>query len=285
MDVTLRPGTEHDAGVAGRICYEAFRSIAEAHNFRPDFPSTVVTEEMLRIFLTHPMIYSVVAELDGVVAGSNFLDERAVITAVGPITVSPDVQDRRIGRALMEDVLRRAADRDAAGIRLLQAAYHSRSLALYAKLGFQPRDTLACMQGDPIGTVVEGYEVRAALADDLAACNDLCRAIHGHDRGVELAEAVDRGSARVVEHAGRITGYATGTAFFAHAVGESNQELKALLGASPALEGPGVLVPVRNAALFTWCLSHGLRVTQLATLMTIGLYNEPAGAWMPSIEF
>ena len=26
-----------------------------------------------------------------------------------------------------------------------------------------------------------------------------------------------------------------------------------------------------------WCLDHGLRIVQQSTLMTIGLYNEPAG--------
>lgn len=46
-----------------------------------------------------------------------------------------------------------------------------------------------------------------------------------------------------------------------------------------------ILVPTRNAALFRWCLENGLRVVQPMTLMTIGLYNEPAGAYLPSILF
>jgi hypothetical protein len=44
-------------------------------------------------------------------------------------------------------------------------------------------------------------------------------------------------------------------------------------------------VPTRNAALFRWCLDNGLRVVEPMTLMSIGLYNEPAGAWLPSILF
>jgi hypothetical protein len=52
------------------------------------------------------------------------------------------MQDSRIGRRLMGDVLDRAAGRKFAGVRLVQAAYHSRSLALYAKLGFDVRETL-----------------------------------------------------------------------------------------------------------------------------------------------
>jgi hypothetical protein len=59
----------------------------------------------------------------------------------------------------------------------------------------------------------------------------------------------------------------------------------ALIGAAPAFAGPGILVPVRNAPLFQWCLDHGLRVVQVMTLMTVGLYNEPAGAYLPSVLY
>ncbi|MEW6604593.1 MAG: GNAT family N-acetyltransferase, partial [Thermoproteota archaeon] len=36
---------------------------------------------------------------------------------------------------------------------------------------------------------------------------------------------------------------------------------------------------------FQWCLEHGLRVVQPLILMSVGLYNEPAGAFMPSILY
>jgi hypothetical protein len=47
--------------------------------------------------------------------------------------------------------------------------------------------------------------------------------------------------------------------------------------------GPGILVPTANTDLFGWCLTSGLRIVQLMTLMTIGLYNQPAGSYLPSI--
>ena len=49
--------------------------------------------------------------------------------------------------------------------------------------------------------------------------------------------------------------------------------------------GLGIIVPSRNAGLLRWCLEHGLRIVQQSTLMTIGLYNEPGGAYLPSILF
>ena len=149
MDVKLRPGTPEDAEACGRICYEAFGTIAGEHNFPLDFPSPEIAAGLLSMLFGHPGFYSVVAEVNDKVVGSNFLDERSSIPGVGPVTVDPAVQNSGLGRVLMQDVIRRAEDRGAPGIRLLQAAYHGRSLSLYAKLGFQVRELLACMQGTP----------------------------------------------------------------------------------------------------------------------------------------
>jgi predicted N-acetyltransferase YhbS len=283
--VTLRPGRTTDSSACSRICFEAFEAIARQHNFPPDFPSIDAATGLITTFLSHPGFFSVVAETDGEVLGSNFLDERSPIAGVGPITVDPRVQNLRIGRRLMQAVLDRAAERKFAGVRLLQSAYHSRSLALYATLGFLPRESIACMQGSAIGIIPYGYQVRAGLDADLEVCNRICAFVHGHDRSGELLDAIKLGTATVVEHEGRITGYATDLGFLAHAVGETNRDLIALIGAAPAFSGPGILVPLRNGALFHWCLVHGLRVVQVLTLMTMGLYNEPAGAYLPSVLY
>ncbi len=60
---------------------------------------------------------------------------------------------------------------------------------------------------------------------------------------------------------------------------------QALIASADTFLGPGILVPTRNAALFRWCLAQGLRVTQPMTLMSLGLYNNPAGAFLPSVSF
>jgi GNAT superfamily N-acetyltransferase len=285
MNLTLRRGKLEDANECGAICYEAFKTIAEAFHFTPDFPSVDVAVELLTWMLGHAGFYAVVAELGGKLVGSNFLDERNCIAGVGPITVDPSVQHKTIGRRLMEDVHHRVAQRNLPGVRLIQAGYHMRSLSLYAKLGYDVREPLACLQGPAINDVMAGYGVRPATPGDLEACNRVCRQVHGHDRGGELLDAVRQGAASVVEHDGRITGYATTLGFFGHAVGESNSELQALIGAAQTFAGPGFLLPIRNTELFRWCLQRGLRVTQPMTLMSLGLYNEPAGAFLPSVVY
>jgi hypothetical protein len=67
--------------------------------------------------------------------------------------------------------------------------------------------------------------------------------------------------------------------------GEGNADLRALIGAASEFAGPGFLLPTRNGAVFRWCLEHGLRIVQPMTLMSIGLYHEPLGAFSPSIVY
>lgn len=285
MKLVLRPGRADDAEAGGAICYEAFKAISDQHNFPPDFPNPAAAIELLSQLLARKDIYSVVAEVDGRVVGSNFLWENAAIAGVGPITVDPAAQNLAVGKRLMEAVMQRAHERRFAGIRLVQAAYHNRSLSLYTKLGFDAREPLSTLQGPALGLEIPGRAVRAARESDLADCKQLSLKIHGFERGPELLDAIKAGTATVVEHDGRITGYATLIGFFGHAVGENNEDLKALIGAASSFPGPGLLLPTRNSELLRWCLSKGLRVVQPMTLMSWGLYNEPRGAFLPSIVY
>ncbi len=285
LGVRFRPGRPEDAPELGRICYDAFNSVSSKHGYPCDFPSVQVATEALRAILRHPKFYSIVAESNGSIIGSNFLDERAVITGVGPITVDPAYQNSGVGKELMLEVMHRSVEIGAKGSRLVQAAYHTRSLALYAKLGFEPREPLSNFQGKPKKVKIEGREVRKATVEDLAECNLLCEAVHGYNRSGELSDAIKRGTALVVEHDGKIAGYSTGLAWFGHSVGESNDDLVALISHVDSFGGPGILVPTRNYGLLKWCLQNGLRINQQMTLMTTGLYNDPQGAYLPSVLF
>ena len=61
--------------------------------------------------------------------------------------------------------------------------------------------------------------------------------------------------------------------------------MKALIGAAPSFTGAGFLLPTRNSDLMRWCLEKGLRVVMPMTLMSTGLYNEPGGAFLPSVVY
>ena len=285
MDVSIRPVQSGDVEACARICLEAFRRIALAHGFPPDFTSIQSTRMRLSELTSFPGTAGFVAEAGGRVVGSNFIHDRRPVATIGPITVDPASQERDVGRALMEAALAWARDRRLPSVRLVQAAYNTHSLALYAKLGFVVREPLSCMQGDPPAERIGGRTVREARSADVPACNDLCRRVHGHDREIELRFAVERGGGTVVTNGAGITGYAAGIGFGGHAVAETNEDLEALIGGASAYAGPGFLLPTRNGEVLRWCLENGLRVVQPMTLMTMGSYQEPSGPFLPSIGF
>jgi GNAT superfamily N-acetyltransferase len=285
MNLVLRPGRAEDANVCGAICYQAFKAIADEHNFPPDFPDPETAVGIMNYIFSDNTIYSIVAEVNGQVVGSNFLWENTFIAGVGPITVDPKCQNSSAGRKLMEQVLQRAEELQLPGVRLVQAAYHNRSLSLYTKLGFNVQEPLSVIQGAALAISFPAYNVRPANEADLNTCNQLCFKVHGHDRSNELLGSIKTGMAYVVEHNGIISGYTTQIGFLGHTIAETNNGLKALIGASANFSGPGFLLPSRNSEVLRWCLSNGLRVIQPMTLMSKGLYNDPAGAFLPSVLY
>lgn len=295
-NLRLRPGAIDDANDVGKIIYEAFSGIADKHGFPREFPTVDIGINVATSFLSNPGFYSVIAEdTDGVgnkIVGSNFLDERsALVAGVGPITIDPKSQNKGLGRQLMVNVMERARSKNYPAIRLLQASYHNRSLALYTSLGFDVREPISTLQGKPIQAVIPGRTVRVATESDLESCNTVCRAVHGHDRNGELIDSIKQGIAKVVIYDNKITGYTSGLTYFNHSVGFTNDDIKALIASeittttTDSYGGPGILIPTRNAELFRWCLENKLRLVHQLTLMTIGMYNEPVGSYMPSILY
>ena len=278
-----------DRDVAARILFEAFAGIHDRHAFPRDFPTLEAATELVDHLIGHPLIWGVVAERDGRVVGSNFLDERGSVTGVGPITVDPTVQGDGVGRQLMEAVMDRAAGR--AGIRLLQDAFNTQSLALYASLGFEVEESLVVMGGRPRTGPVPGVQVRPLTHDDLPRCEDLCRSVHGFDRSTELRDALGSPGLRpyIAIRSGRIVAYATTLTHFpaAYAVAETQDDMSALIaGALADTEAPAsFLLPTRQHELLRWCLGSGLRIVKPMTYMVIGEHRHPTGAWIPSVLY
>jgi predicted N-acetyltransferase YhbS len=283
--IRVREAQPDDWRECGRICYEAFRTVATQHGFPPDFPTVMAAAEPIRSLIAHPRIYGVVAESDGAIVGSSFLDERSIISAIGPVTVDPTAQDSGVGRALMGAMLARVTQQRAPGVRLVQIAYHNRSLSLYAKLGFDVRASFAAMYGTVGEDRLPGYTVRPAAPADQPACDALCTRVHGFARAGELSEAIAAGTARVVEHLGRIAGYSCKVEYWSHSVAETNEGLEAMVLDTGQIDAPGILVPVDNGELFRWALAHGLRMFFETNLMAVGIYQEPRGAYLPSVGY
>jgi len=244
---------------------------------------------MARAVCGNPKFFGVVAEADGRLVGSNFLDERDTFAAVGPITVDPAYQGHGVGRRLMQEVIDRARERGAPGVRLVQDAFNRTSMSLYTSLGFDVKEPLALMHGAPTGQPTPGVEARPMRDDDLDACAAICRSVHGFDRTNELRDAIRHARPFVLVRGGRLRAYASATNFplLSHGVAETEQDLRELLIAVPALIGQptGLLLPTRQSSLFRWALAAGLRIVKPMTLMAMGEYQDPQGAFFPSVQY
>jgi GNAT superfamily N-acetyltransferase len=284
--VTLREIAPEDVKDCARICFEAFGGIDDHHRFPRDFPSLEFAEGLMQAFVGSPFTWGVVAEVDGRIAGSNFLLEGDPIRGVGPISVDPDHQGAGVGRKLMEAVIERG--KGAPGTRLLQSSYNMLSLSLYASLGFEEREPVLGMSGKPTSGPVEGIEVRPLLEADLGECEALCKKVHGFERTNELRGAMHAFAPFVALRDGRVSAYATTLTFWpmAHGVAETDEDMQALLrGVAAAVDDPlAILVPLRSA-LFHWCLAEGLRSVKPMNLMTLGSYQEPRGSWFSSVLY
>lgn len=287
--VELRPIEPRDRDDAARVLFEAFAGIHDHHRFARDFPNLEAAEQLITGFSAHASIYGVVAEIEGRIVGSNFLDERGPVRGVGPITVDPAAQGRGVGRALMQAVIDRGAG--AAGIRLLQDAFNTGSMSLYASLGFEIVEPVALMSGRPRSAPVAGIEVRPLRAQDLDEAQALHVRVHGFERAAELEDALAGApfTPTVATREGRIVAYAATLEHFsaAHAAAESEADMAGLIaGTSQVIGGPvSLLLPTRQAELFRWCIAVGLRVVKPMNYMALGGYERPAGGWIPSVLY
>lgn len=287
MSINIRQMTKDDIENCGRIIYEAFKGIAEQHNFPLDFPNEDSGFQFADLWINHPSIYGVAAEENGRFIGSNFLTERNPIRGVGPITVSPEIQSRGVGRKLMEAVIERG--KDAAGIRLVQDTFNTKSMSLYASLGFEVKEPLALMTGKPVGEISKDIEVRPMQSEDLDECEELSQKVHGFERTGELRDALAVFKPFVAIRGGKITAYSS-TSFFwqlNHGAAVSEEDMRALLiGSSRQIEEPlSLLLPTRQASFHRWSLKAGMKMVKPMTLMAMGEYHEPRGCYFASVEY
>lgn len=284
--IHIRPVEPADADACARICFDAFTAIGERFGLPPDFPSPAYARAVIDSMIANPPVFGVVAERNGQVLGSSFLDERDAVRGVGPVSVDPPEQGGGVGRRLMEAVLERGGDADS--VRLLQDAHNPVSLSLYASLGFEVKEPVALLRGRPRNRPPNDVEVRLLRPDEMEACSELCLAVHGFHRKNGLASAFEHFHPVVAIRDGRVVAYASTLVAWpiAHGVAETDADMHALiLGGAATGRGPmSFLVPTRSE-LFAWAVREGFRTVKSMNLMSVGSYQEPLGSWFPSVGY
>jgi len=276
----------HQVSELGRICFEAFKDVEERHHLASGFPTIAEARNVIDILVQREDWYSVAALIDGKLVGSNFLSLTDSVAGVGPLSVDLPFQGRGIGRALMTDVIEYARRNDIEHITLLQEAYDTRSLSLYASLGFEVKVPVALMQAIP--AVKADSSVRPVTQADLPAIKELSTRIYKTSRCNEVATATRFGLSPLLrEYQGRITGYVM-LGIPGHGVAETETDALTLIGEAARRLPPEAALffcPLSEASLYRKALKAGHRAIKIQNLMALGPYEPPNEVWLPSTYY
>jgi N-acetylglutamate synthase-like GNAT family acetyltransferase len=281
----IHPGPE-DVPELARICFEAFKRIHERHAFPLDIPNLELAKVVIGMLIARNDFYAVAARVDGKLAGSNFMSLTDEVGGVGPITVDPAFDGHGIGRTLMRAVLDHAENSGLKQVRLLQDSFNTKSLSLYASLGFDARAPIGLMNAKP--AAAPDPTVRRATTADVPALDRLCRRVFKISRRGEI-EAAFKFDFPVLlrENGSRVTAYAI-PGFFGHGAGEAAADALAVIGETARQLPPEEALffcPLTSGDFYRAALQAGHRLRKIMTYMTWGPFVQPEEIWMPSIAY
>lgn len=281
----MAPG---DVPRVAAIFRDAFNEIYERRGFGP-----VVTDGSVGAVIAHAYRDldpggCVIVTADGRVAGSGFLHVRGRSAGAGPITVDPPLQGCGAGRALMDEICRRADEAGVASLRLIQDAFNETSFALYSRVGFVAREVLLRASFPSTRLARSPAGVRPAARGDLGRIGAIERPLLGIDRPqdhlllLRLGEvflARDGYLARIVRG---------GVAVLGPLVAASLGTALDLVAAATADLPPGsdvrLLLPARLTDLLDELLARRrLAVHSLCTYMVRGDYEPFRGYYVPTL--
>lgn len=273
----------------GRICYEAFKDIAERHGFEADFSSVDIGRMLMGMLVASEHNFGVAAMRSDQPVGSNFLMTADEVASVGPITVDPPEQGNGVGRELMQRVLDHADESGFESVRLQQDSYNMASLSLYASLGFDTKTPCALMEISPAAEPDD--TVRPLTVDDLDDVEAMSRDIYKVSRRNEVANLLASGGifpAVARERKGRMRGYLI-IGPPGHSVAETEEDVVVMAQQAGRLaQMPDVLrvfCPLIEGGLYRRFLAAGFRSRKVMNLMVRGTYEAPDGVWTPSVGY
>jgi GNAT superfamily N-acetyltransferase len=283
LDVEIiRPGPEQVPELA-RICFEAFKAINERHGFPLDIPNLEAAGKLIGMMVSRSDYFAVAACVKGRLAGSNFMSVGDEVAGVGPISVDPALDGRGIGRCLMHAVLEHAHTIRKTQVRLLQTAFNTKSVSLYASLGFDVCGPIGVMAAKP--SARSDSLVRRAVPAEVPRLDELCRQVFKVSRWMEIEAAFSYGlPVYLRESAGRLTAYFI-PGPMGHGASESEEDILAVIGESARQSTAEIVFfcPLQLGDFYRRTLLAGHRLRKIMNYMAIGPYIPPEGIWLPSI--
>lgn len=235
---------------------------------------------------------ALVAEVDGVLAGSCFVHPRETHVSLGIMNAAAEFAGRGVARALLAEVICRAEGKP---VRLVSSALNLDSYSLYTRVGFVPY----ALYQDMVFPEGRGLEypttgVRQAELADVDAMVALEERVSGIRRGGDfrhfIENAVGIWSVSVVEGSDGLVGFLAsvdhpGCRMLGPGVMGNTESALALIAAELKRFGgvsPVFLIPAAERELVARLYAAGARNCELHVAQCLGVAREPSGIVMPS---
>lgn len=290
----IRNMQEADIPAAAHIFFHAFNAFNTSVGLPEEWESIQQAQGLVSALYGHPNYLAWVAEEQGTgrILGSNFLDVSDEVNAPGPLSVSSDAQNARVGRAFMDFFKDYCLEIGKPEIRFVQVGNNTKSFALYSSLGYIPRETLTMMQGKVSPDIADQYrsryQVRRMRASDVEFCDQMYRRAVGVSRYHDISNSMAPQSPYDPyvlldnDQNGEIVGYTTGYFLLGHGIYATDEAFQALFSiVSSQSEGESAfhLMAQRYPSVLLWAVRDAkIRVVRQQILMSHGKYRAVEGA-------
>lgn len=302
LNFQIRDMCEEDIPAAAQILFQTFNDFNSTVGLPKEWESLDQAVGIVSILFNHPFYLAWVAEEKGTgrILGSNFLDFGDQVSAPGPLSITTDAQNLRVGRAFMDFFKEYCIEAGKPEIRFVQVGNNAKSFALYSSLGYIPRETLTMVSGRVSSAMARlyrnRYHIRRMLPEDADFCNHMYQNCVGVDRYHDIRNStsgilyqpyvlLDR------SENDKIAAYTTGYSLLGHGVYASDEAFQALFSlVSSQTEQDLVfhLMAQRYPSLLLWSIRDAkLKVVRQQILMSHGgEYRSPEGAiYFPGMAY
>lgn len=296
MGIVIRGMSIEDTEETGKVIVSSFNDVFIKHGFPAPFPAWQIGQGIASSYARHDPEGCIIALEGGKIVGSGFIHLRGETATIGPVSVSPDCQNKGIGRALMEELLHIGTN--SSSIRLIQDSFNLVSFSLYARLSFEAKDTVLNMimegpedyqkTGTHFACQSERSEFRIVEKKDLPMVVSLDKKMLGLDRAKDFQLLINEGAGFM--HKSRqsqeVTGfmlfysYRNKTIFIGPGAALTFEALADLLLEVVRLNRGFSLrlkILASQIQLLQFLLKVGFKVTGIGTFMVRGNYQKPSG--------